>query len=146
MGDLSYLCDENTKFLFFQRDWISKTSPVQLHQPLYMKMNQVHKGFPVCGDCDVWFPSNSFVSISFMTLHQKWSFPLRISSVNVTKFATNCGFGHIHWRNLNGKLHFLCSVSHVLGAKRSGFKSHDVHRFWNSLDPFIFCIIFWYLK
>ena len=23
----------------------------------------------------------------------------------------NCGFGHIYWRNPNGKLHFLCSVS-----------------------------------
>ena len=29
------------------------------------------------------------------TLHKKWSFPLRISSVNVTKSAGNCGFGHI---------------------------------------------------
>ena len=32
-------------------------------------------------------------------LHKKWSLPLRISSVNVTKSAENCGFGHIHWRN-----------------------------------------------
>ena len=28
-------------------------------------------------------------------LHKKWSFPLRISSVNVTKSAVSCGFGHI---------------------------------------------------
>ena len=27
------------------------------------------------------------------------SFPLRISSVNVTKSAGNCGFGHIYRRN-----------------------------------------------
>ena len=33
------------------------------------------------------------------TLHKKWSFPLRISSVNVTKFAGNCRFGRIYWRN-----------------------------------------------
>ena len=33
------------------------------------------------------------------TLHKKWSFPLRISSVNVTKSAGTCGFGHIYWRN-----------------------------------------------
>ena len=33
------------------------------------------------------------------TLHKKWSFPLRISSVNVTKSAGNCIFGHIYWRN-----------------------------------------------
>ena len=30
---------------------------------------------------------------------QNWSFSLRISSVNVTKSAVFCGFGHIYWRN-----------------------------------------------
>ena len=34
-----------------------------------------------------------------LTLHKKWSFPLRISSVNVTKSAISCGFGYIDWRN-----------------------------------------------
>ena len=34
-----------------------------------------------------------------LTLYKKWSFPLRISSVNVTKSAGNCGFGHIYCRN-----------------------------------------------
>ena len=34
-----------------------------------------------------------------LTLHKKWSFPMRISPVNVTKSAENCGFGHIYWRN-----------------------------------------------
>ena len=33
------------------------------------------------------------------TLHKKWSFPLGISSVNVTKFAVSCGFAHIYGRN-----------------------------------------------
>ena len=33
------------------------------------------------------------------TLHKKWTFPLRISSINVTKSTGNCGFGHIYWRN-----------------------------------------------
>ena len=33
------------------------------------------------------------------TLQKKWSFPLRISSVNMTQFAVSCGFGHIYWRN-----------------------------------------------
>ena len=28
-------------------------------------------------------------------LHKKWSFPLSISSANVTKSAVNCRFGHI---------------------------------------------------
>ena len=31
--------------------------------------------------------------------HKKWSFPLRISPVNVTKSAGNCGFDHNYWRN-----------------------------------------------
>ena len=35
----------------------------------------------------------------WLTLHKKWSFPLRIPSVNVTKFAGNCRFGHIYCRN-----------------------------------------------
>ena len=30
----------------------------------------------------------------------KWSFPLRIFLVTVTKSAVSCGFGHIYWRNL----------------------------------------------
>ena len=34
-----------------------------------------------------------------VSLHKKWSFPLRISLVNVTKSAENCGFGHISWGN-----------------------------------------------
>ena len=36
------------------------------------------------------------------TLHRKWSFPIRISSVTFTKEI------------LYGKLHFLCSVSHAV--------------------------------
>ena len=34
-----------------------------------------------------------------ISVHKKWSFPLRISSVNVTKSAVSCWFGHIYWRN-----------------------------------------------
>ena len=33
------------------------------------------------------------------SLPKKWSFPLGISSVNRTKSAVPCGFGHIYWRN-----------------------------------------------
>ena len=38
--------------------------------------------------------------LHLQTLHKKWSFPLRISTVSVTKSAVFCGFGHIYWRNL----------------------------------------------
>ena len=37
--------------------------------------------------------------IKLIELHKKWSFPLRISSVNGTKSAGNCGFGNIYWKN-----------------------------------------------
>ena len=39
------------------------------------------------------------VSFYQLSLHKKWSFPLQISSVNVTKSAGNREFGHIYWRN-----------------------------------------------
>ena len=42
--------------------------------------------------------------------HKKWSFPLRIFSVNVTKSTGNCGFGHIYWRNPSWKTSFFCAV------------------------------------
>ena len=41
------------------------------------------------------------------TTAQKWSFPLKISSVNVTKSAGDCGFGYIYWRNLSWKFLFF---------------------------------------
>ena len=44
------------------------------------------------------------------TLHKKWSFPLRISLLNVvTKSTEYWGFALIYWEMLNEKLHFLCS-------------------------------------
>ena len=46
----------------------------------------------------------------FTTLHKKWNFPLKVSSVNLTKSADSCGFGLIYWRNRNGKLLFFCVV------------------------------------
>ena len=41
------------------------------------------------------------------TLHKKWSFSLWISSVNVTKSAGNCVFGHNYWRNPKWKTSFF---------------------------------------
>ena len=47
----------------------------------------------------VLLPFDMFEINIWQTLHKKWSFPLRISSVNVTRSAGNGGFGHIYWRN-----------------------------------------------
>ena len=49
------------------------------------------------------------INFSVTALQKKSNFPLRISSVNLTKSAGNCGFIHIYWRNPQWKLHF-CPV------------------------------------
>ena len=47
------------------------------------------------------------LSFKTLALHKNWSFQLRISSVNVSKYAGNCGFGHIYWRNPYRKASFF---------------------------------------
>ena len=39
---------------------------------------------------------SGIVNGTYSTRHKKCSFPLRISSVNVTNSAVSCGFGHIY--------------------------------------------------
>ena len=41
----------------------------------------------------------NFFRQGFLARHKKWSFPSRISSVNLTKSTVNCWFCHICWRN-----------------------------------------------
>ena len=53
-----------------------------------------------------------FVCLTFPALYKKRSFPLRISSVNVTKFAVSCKFGHMTKEIYTGK---LCSVTFFFG-------------------------------
>ena len=47
----------------------------------------------------LWRSKKGLVIQIQLTLHKKWSFPIRISSVNVTKSAVSCWFGYIYWRN-----------------------------------------------
>ena len=42
-----------------------------------------------------------------VSLHKKWSFPLRLFSVNMNKSTISCGFGHIYWRNPSWKTSFF---------------------------------------
>ena len=44
-------------------------------------------------------PVKSLRLVDSVTAQKKWSFPLRISPVNVIISAGTCGFGHIYWRN-----------------------------------------------
>ena len=80
------------------------------------RVNSRPKLCPTFGRCPGWFIF--FKSLFYQkqgTLLKKGSFPLRISSVNVTKSVGTRGFGHIYWKFLNGKLHFLCSSKYVMG-------------------------------
>ena len=62
------------------------------------------------------------------SLHKKWSFPLRISSVNVTKSTITCGFGHIYWRNPTWKTSFFVQL-----VERGTFDSfHQIDIQWQS--------------
>ena len=71
------------------------------------------KHFPQFFKCFLSVKNWKIADINFKTSidtpHKIWSFPIRISSVNVTKSAVFWGFGHTYWRILSGKLHFLCS-------------------------------------
>ena len=71
-----------------------------------------------------------------LLLHKKWNFPLRISSVNVTKSAGNCGFGQIF---LNGKFHFLSSVWQFWKTKHGDLLLTDYsNHYQNSLNKLSF--------
>ena len=63
-----------------------------------------------------WFPKH--------TMHKKWSFSLGISSVNVTKSAENCGFGHINWRNPQWKISFFVLCKYREKSPNLGFFVH----------------------
>ena len=51
-------------------------------------------------------------------LHKKWSSPLKISSVNVTKSAGNCGFGHIYWKKSLMENFIFCAVIAKIGLTK----------------------------
>ena len=64
-------------------------------------------------------------------LHKNWSFPLGISSVNVTKLAGNCGFGQIYWRNPLWKTSFF--VEWTVGTTNH-FWCYEVYFAWMWVD------------
>ena len=67
-----------------------------------MKWVNVVKSMVIAYCCTFITVISKFSSIGFSLFHctkQTWSYLLRVSSVIVTKFVGNCGFGHIHWRN-----------------------------------------------
>ena len=75
---------------------------------------------------------------------KNWNFPLRVSSVNVTKFEVSCGFSHIYWRNPQWKtsifvqweLHWLDAVirhsssSEVIVSSKSSKYPYYIFQGW----------------
>ena len=51
---------------------------------------------------------------AFLVTAKKWSFSLRISSVNVTKSAVFCGIIHIYWRSPQWKFSFFVQCIYLL--------------------------------
>ena len=74
--------------------------------------------------------SETCQTFKILTMHKKWNFSLSIPSINVTKSAGNCGFGHIYWRNPYWKT-FLYSGNRFMDTPttvamiRTHFVSHQ---------------------
>ena len=64
--------------------------------------------FQICSKC--------YETGSHVTLNKKWSFPLKISSVNVSKSAAFYGFVRIYWRNAKWKTFFFVQYGTRFGA------------------------------
>ena len=76
--------------------------------PFHNPWNQQQTfGFLVFWGGTKWEHWKEKLSEQSIPRHKKWSFPLSISSVNLTKSAGNCRFGHIYWRNLQWKTSFF---------------------------------------
>ena len=83
----------------------------------------------------------------FETLDKKCSFPLRISSVNVSKSAVSCGFVRFTDKIVNGKLYFLCNdksgcyfaciLELILHKQQRFFMSITMHKKCPNTDFFL---------
>ena len=93
---------------------------------IFLKKTYVHKK-PFClifslGEKNVCQSNSQLIGNNLIlrsrllsiALHKKWSFPLRISSVNKTKSAVSCGFGPIYWRNPYWKTSFFVQCTRHL--------------------------------
>ena len=75
------------------------------------------------------------------SLHKKWSFPLRISSVYVTEFAVSCRFGHVYWRIPKLKTSFLlqCLTMFWIQCSEYSLYSRDVITTLPNIYDELFC-------
>ena len=59
-------------------------------------MHRIHQFWTTLKSQTLWSASSKWHDFH---CPKKWSFPLRIYSVNKNKSAVSCGSGHIYWRN-----------------------------------------------
>ena len=80
-----------------------------------VNLDQVNVGWGTCSCIafELTFPH----IVKFTHCTKKWSFPCRISSVNVTKSAVFCGFGHIYWRKPSWKTSFFLQLLNYIHPK-----------------------------
>ena len=50
--------------------------------------------------CNILYVWNNIPNVTIRpSLHKKWSFSLRVSSVYVTRSTVSCQFSHVYWRH-----------------------------------------------
>ena len=112
-GLLSFFAESNNQTLSYEKSVSTNTQPERFSSDSilakYGKLN--------VSEWNIVYRLISFINCfhGLMIMHVFlegiiWSFPLRISSVNVTKSTRNRGFGHIYWRNPYWKTSFLCNA------------------------------------
>ena len=80
---------------------------------------------------------NVFV-VFLMPLHKKWSFPWRISSVNVTKSAGNCRFSRIYRKKPSWKTSYFVQCTPLIWKVVKALSTWLSTRttFWNINESF----------
>ena len=87
---------------------ITYFSPISISlSPENLRKQKFFGMFSVGIEMEHWTKMGWRISKSGKTQCQKNHTAWRISSVNVTKSARNCGFDHVYWRNPFRKLHFF---------------------------------------
>ena len=103
--------DNILTFTCFSKAWIGiAVLAIINHKALKLRKSLCYRFYPWMRMLAIRIGNQSLYPLPYTkpTQYTKWSFLLRISSVIVTKYTISCGFGHIYWKILNGKHHFLC--------------------------------------
>ena len=119
------LCDGSLKRYIFPEHCASFSEPFKLRwcysgKILTLFRPNIPDNSELCLKLNCAISFENWVSATLKStfpLHKKWSFPLRIYSVNVSKPQFPADLVTFTEEILNGKLHFFCSV-YIFGAKR----------------------------